>query len=225
MRERIAAFLRTDMGRAATRFYRRLPRGVIFAGIWFALGAAAYTGAGSYRKLFTDCAQLFLMDLRMGWTLLMLQTGVLCAGIALGGAVFGLLGSWSAMGFKLLIHPKLSLRRRMSRTVRLAAATTAASLACIITLPFIDSLVNDAQKTDETALRAAFQIHNLKDATFLRLANEEREGHWWSDADDGAVVKDIKSAYVETGTSGRAVIDKFTALRSAHPHSPVHPIE
>lgn len=88
----------------------------------------------------------------------MLQSGVLCVGIPLGGAVFALLGSRSALGFQLLLYPKLSLRRRMSNSVRLAMVTTAASLASRITVPVIDSFVNDAQKTGETALRAAFQI-------------------------------------------------------------------
>jgi hypothetical protein len=225
MKERMRAFLRTSAGRAITRAYRRLPRGIIFAAIFFGIVAVGACNASKYEAFVVSAATLTSENLHEGLFWLTVQSALLTAAAAFAGAAAAYFGFYGHAGMSLVYRPQISTRRRMRRTGRMSLVLLSVSYACMLVMPIADSMSWRQLRVNGEALRASWEIHELRQTTVRRLAQEQRDGHWWADPDDSDVMKDIKTALKETGVHGRREILASIDIRLQHPFEPKNPVQ
>lgn len=223
--EPIHAFLRSRAGRAITRGYRRLPRGIIFAAIFFGIVAIGACNATKYEAFLLSAARLTSENVREGWFWLTVQSALLTTAAAFAGAAAAFFGLYGQAGMSLIYHPRISTRRRMRRTGKISLALLGVSYACMMLMPVADSMTWQQLRVNGEAFRASWELHELRQKTVQRLADEQRNGHWWADPDDSDVMKDIKAALKETGIGGRREILASIDTRLQHPFEPKRPVQ
>lgn len=225
MKERYRAFWRTDVGRAITRLYRRLPRVQIFAALYFSIGVLTLSETPKYRTLLSSSAQLATYDAHSGWLWLTVQASLLTVGISLAGASVVLYGIYGSQGMRFIVSPRPSIRRDMKRSLKVALKVFGASCACAVLLPFSNLLVDQQLANQNRVIKAAHELSTLRQQTVQRLFDEQRGGHWWADPNDSDEIKDIKSALKQTGLHGRRQIMAFIELRLKYPREPKNPVQ